>query len=92
MSTATSDYNGWTNWATWQINLWIDNEEPFYRAKQSILRCIAGDTSDECCGTVIGFLKSVFPEGTPDMDPSDMKDVNWDELVESFVNESKEYT
>ncbi len=90
--TTASDYNGWTNWATWQINLWIDNEEPFYRAKQRLLRRISGDDSTESYEWVVEFIENIFPEGTPDMDPNDMKDVNWDELVESFVNESKEYT
>lgn len=23
-------YNGWTNYATWAVKLWIDNEEPAY--------------------------------------------------------------
>lgn len=25
-------YNGWTNYATWCLHLWITNEEPLYRA------------------------------------------------------------
>lgn len=24
-------YNGWTNYETWNVKLWIDNEEPSYR-------------------------------------------------------------
>lgn len=31
-------YNGWTNWETWAAALWIDNEEPNYRAKQAYFR------------------------------------------------------
>ena len=23
---AQNEYNGWTNWETWVVNLWIDNE------------------------------------------------------------------
>jgi len=24
-------YNGWTNYETWVVNLWLANEEPSYR-------------------------------------------------------------
>ncbi len=23
-------YNGWSNWDTWNLNLWLDNERPNY--------------------------------------------------------------
>lgn len=28
-----TDYNGWTNWETWQVNLWSDNDQTTYRYK-----------------------------------------------------------
>jgi hypothetical protein len=27
-----SSYNGWRNWETWNVNTWINSEEPLYRA------------------------------------------------------------
>lgn len=29
--TTNEGYNGWTNYETWCVSLWIDNEEPSYR-------------------------------------------------------------
>jgi hypothetical protein len=80
-------YNGWTNWATWNVELWLDNEEPLYRAKQAYIRH-ARDISAE---TVALFCYDVFPSGTPDMKhPSEMATVNWQELADSWREEKNE--
>ena len=34
----TQEYNGWTNWETWNVLLWLDNEENLYKIKQSFIR------------------------------------------------------
>lgn len=80
-------YNGWTNWATWNVNLWIDNEEPLYREKQRFLR--RNRISLESVKT---FVFDVFPTGTPDMDsPAEMSEVDWSDLAESWEAEAAEY-
>jgi hypothetical protein len=86
-------YNGWANWETWQVNLWIDNEEPWYRAKQRFLRSIAGDNLADTVDKVQSFCLEVFPDGTPDMDPEEdsMSKVDWEELTEAFLAEAEEY-
>ena len=32
------EYNGWTNYATWAVKLWIDNEEGSYHAVRETAR------------------------------------------------------
>ena len=82
-----SDYNGWTNWETWQINLWIDNEEPTYRRKQSFLRSGIDLTGP----TVKDLVLDIFPNGTPDFDDvRDFEKVNWDEIADYWLEERRE--
>jgi len=28
------EYNGWKNWATWNVALWLGNDYPLYKAMQ----------------------------------------------------------
>jgi hypothetical protein len=79
-------YNGWKNWETWQINLWLDNEEPSYREKVRFVK--RGNLSDE---QVESWVREQFPNGTPDMDPGDMAKVDWEEIGNHFREEAKEY-
>ena len=32
-----TEYNGWTNWATWSTNLWMTNDEGTYEAAREIM-------------------------------------------------------
>lgn len=82
-------YNGWTNWATWNVELWLDNDEPLYREKQRWIRRqyreIEGDDVRRWC-------IEIFPHGTPDMKSAiEMGSVDWDQLAEHWDAERKEY-
>jgi hypothetical protein len=74
-------YNGWTNWETWQVLLWADNEQSLHREVCKFVRRAAPLAAfDLECKT---FFHSMFPEGTPDMDGAhEMNNVNWTEIAE----------
>lgn len=73
-------YNGWTNWATWDIALWFGNDECLYRMTRR-----AKPWSPADCEKLV---REVYPFGTPDMKrASEMKDVDWQELADAWNEE-----
>ena len=81
-------YNGWTNYETWNLNLWIDNDEGHYKGKVRFLRSKAQELNVE---TVTNFCMRRFPKGTPDMNgPADMTKVNYEEILEHWQHERVE--
>lgn len=39
-------YNGWTNYETWAVSLWMDNEEGSYRYVRELARLCLKDAPD----------------------------------------------
>ena len=83
-----STYNGWTNWATWNVALWVDNKEEYYFARVETAEMVKKWTAE----TVEDFVRTIFPEGTPDMaDGVMMVDgldaVNYEEITEHWNEE-----
>ena len=44
--TTNTRYNGWTNYETWNVALWLDNEEPTYRLTREAMREIWDTTAN----------------------------------------------
>ena len=67
-----SEYNGWANWETWNVALWLQNDEAYYRTA-----CLHGGRGYDA---LIPVLESNFTQCTPDgarwMDPT----IDTDEL------------
>jgi len=64
MTTATETYNNWANWATWNVSLWLQNDEAMYKIARKY------DRYD----SLIPRLELNFGQMTPDgarwMDPT----------------------
>lgn len=77
------DYNGWSNRATWNANLWITNEESIYKLIGTIAK--GCHSVSELADNIEGFLGIVWNDKTPDGD--ELKLVNWVEIADSWANE-----
>src|SRR5258707_130809 len=40
-------YNGWKNYPTWCVNLWLDNEEPLYLERRERARAVRREATDD---------------------------------------------
>jgi len=73
-----SDYNGYTNYETYNICTWIINDEGL-----SEYACNTPFTSIEA---VQGFVAEAFPEGTPDGVSSEAPNIAWDDVGETLAD------
>ena len=73
-------YNGYTNWETWNLILWISNEREPYDKVQVFVR----DNIHVLTPPLVkAFVRQrVYPKGTPDMATrNEMQKVNWEEIT-----------
>ena len=75
-------YNGWTNRPTWNVMLWLDNEQAYYNAYTAHRRQHGPYTAT----TARRFVRRLWPDGkTPDGDS--LTRVNWAEIAAALNEE-----
>jgi hypothetical protein len=79
-----SDYISWANYETWNINLWVMNDEPLYRAWQNLQQHYGVFTVKTARVTA----RTLFGKKTPDGVRISSKHINWKEIVNTW-NEEK---
>lgn len=91
-------YNGWTNWATWNVKLWIDNDEGSHEYFAELVRTEFKDDP--------GGLASLLKLGHEDLSEAaaekvghgvmrdfishSFDDVNWHEIAKALIEEHAE--
>ena len=96
-------YNGWTNYETWVVKLWMDNEQSSqeYWAEEAATYAGRTDPSDdletrkdEVVYELAKILQSTHEESKPettgvfaDLLSSAIDSVNWREIAHSMVDE-----
>ena len=85
---ADQTYSGWTNWETWNFNLWINNNEKLYGIINKALgEFLLKDTFEV-------FLKGtakniVGTELCLDLKVKDIKNINFKEITELMWEEKE---
>jgi hypothetical protein len=91
----TETYNGWTNRATWNVSLWLNNDYGLYSAKEEFARPLRNKAEDglytremaldEMADKLRAFCREVWPKGrTPDKDR--LSQVDWDEIASAELD------
>ena len=91
-------YNGWTNYETWNVALWMDNEAGSYEQARDDARQALEDAdndADDAKQALAGTLKSQHEEALPELGASvwadllgaALSEVNWHEIAGNLVDE-----
>ena len=89
-------YNGWDNYETWAMALWIDNEEPSYRYWRETARDILSQPMKkrERLYVLGQRLKDEFEDERPALDGvwgdllgAAMSEVNWHEIAGCILDD-----
>lgn len=67
MNYKDQEYQGFSNWHTWNVNLWLNNEEISWR---HLMDCASGEEIEE-------LWKSLYNEGH---DNIELDKVDWNEI------------
>ena len=97
---ADEGYNGWTNYPTWCVSLWIDNDEGTYTTSREMAANARSEESEGtgrmARGTLADSLRDwVTNDLTPDLGATFAADllgwalesVDWYEIAEAFLSE-----
>jgi hypothetical protein len=88
------NYNGWTNYETWAVKLWFDNEEFSYRNWMERARSWKGREDD--ASQFAEELEESVREGNPladrpslysDLLSTALSEVDWFEIAESYLED-----
>ena len=101
-----SSYNGWKNYETWNVALWLDNDQGSYNYWRGVAQECYDDAEAEkhltrkenAACDLADRLKNEIEESMPDLGASmfadllgaAMSEVNWREIAENWLDDVEE--
>lgn len=92
-------YNGWTNYETWCLNLWIDNDREWYRAVDDKAVGLVNDalTKKQQIEILRSFIIDLVQDEEPkikvdfysDLLSASIREVNFWEISTNIINEAR---
>tara|TARA_B100000131_G_C18118797_1_gene612121 strand:+ start:210 stop:500 length:291 start_codon:yes stop_codon:yes gene_type:complete len=89
----SNKYNGWTNYETWNVNLWLNNDQGTYDFIVELAKQYADDAP-----MLAQALESFVDELQPELEASmfsdilnaAMREVNWQEIADALLENHKD--
>lgn len=87
--------NGWSNWETWNVKLWLDNEQGTYDDMRQLASISTLDTG-ELAEAIKDYCEELTQGDEPpasmatDLLRGALSDVNWQEIAAAYVAEGVE--
>ncbi len=79
------NYQGWANWHTWNVALWLNNVEWTYKAARRWARL--ANCGQEARTRYTDALRDLAMEVIPDTERIHFDCVDWAELIDSLLAE-----
>ena len=84
-------YNGWTNYETWNVELWRSNDERVYHKSRSLIKAAASLDEKITGKHVERFFNEKMGGTTSDLkDMDDLEPINFDEIATHWEAERLE--
>lgn len=88
-------YQGWKNYETWCVALWIDNEEGLYHEICDMVYSLRHHEKYEIADTLKEFIEDMNPLNDSasmwsDLLNAALSNVDWIEIVEHYIDEDDE--
>lgn len=85
MTTERKTYNGWKNYETWNVSLWINNDEPLYRSAYSFMEHYEGQSPYRDFIAKEGLKYEKTPDGA-DWDSQELDFTALNEMMKELVS------
>ena len=93
----TLGYNGWTNWETWIVNVWMDNDQKLYEYYREVAREEVLKDKESATYKLSTTLRKQFDEWAPELEGlyldllnGAMREINWYEVAQHLVEAVEE--